>query len=191
MLNFTPLIERETTIHNLCGHLTPEDLRALTNEMIDTMLALIVDCNDSDVTFVYTDPDAYDKFAATEEDIHMPWTLGHVIVHATASAEEAAFLAAELARGVKRPGRSRYELDWKTITTVEQCRQRLEESRRMRLASLDLWPNPPHLENIVELKFLEGPVNPPSRFAAGLLHDSQHVGQVREIMRQAKADRLK
>jgi hypothetical protein len=44
-------------------------------------------------------------------ELALPWTLGHVIVHITASAEESAFLAAELARGVhRRTGRSRFEV---------------------------------------------------------------------------------
>ena len=77
----------------------------------------------------------------------MAWTLAHVIVHLTASAEEKAFLAAEMARGVRLHGRSRYEVPWQTVMTIAQCRQRLAECRRMCLASLDMWPDDPCLLN--------------------------------------------
>lgn len=63
MLDFTPLRTREKTIGQLTAVLTLDDLRHLTDEIIDRMLALIVDCNDTD--------------------------------------EESAFLAAEMARGVR------------------------------------------------------------------------------------------
>lgn len=190
MLDFTPIRNKEKTLDELCGHLTPDDLRQLTNEMIDTQLDLISDCLDEDVTFVPEDPKAQDKYAATEAEIHMPWTLGHVIVHVTASAEESAFLAAELARGVKREGRSRSEVYWKTIKTIAQCRQRLEESRRMRLAMLDVWPGNPDMDNIIEVSYLKGPINPAAQFARGLLHDDSHLAQIADIVRQAKAARL-
>lgn len=173
----------------LYGHLTPAQLRDLTNEMIDTQLYLIAECVDEDITFVYNDPKAYDSAASTANETNLPWTLGHVIVHITASAEEVAFLAAELARGVQREGRSRYEVYWETVTTVEQCRRRLEESRRMRLASLDMWPDEPHLDNTVELRYLKGPINPVARFLGGLSHDDAHLGQIKEILRQARAAR--
>src|SRR5688500_9125816 len=77
------------------------DLRRLTNDMVDYMLDLISDCTDEHVTFEPSDPEADDPVAATPEEVRMPWTLGHVIVHTTASAEESAALAAELARGVE------------------------------------------------------------------------------------------
>lgn len=186
MLDFASIRSKEKSMHNLYGHLAPAQLRDLTNEMIDTMLHLIAECDDEDVTFVYYDPDAYDSAAANPEEVTMAWTLGHVIVHVTASAEEEAFLAAEMARGVQREGRSRYEVHWQTITTIEQCRHRLEESRRMRLASLDMWPDDPHLDNTIELRYLKGPINPVSRFLGGLRHDDAHLGQIREIVRQAR-----
>ncbi|MCB0222682.1 MAG: DinB family protein, partial [Anaerolineae bacterium] len=78
-------------MHELYGHLTPAQLRDLTNEMIDTQLYLIAECVDQDITFIYNDPQAYDNAASTSDEVNMPWTLGHVIVHVTASAEEAAF----------------------------------------------------------------------------------------------------
>jgi hypothetical protein len=168
---------------------TRDDLRRLTNTMIDAVEAAIAGCRDADVTFVPTDPDANDTFADDESVVNLAWTLGHVIVHATASAEEAAFLAAELARGVERPGRSRYEVPWESVTTIAQCRARLAESRRMRLASLDLWPAPPHLETVFRYRPDGPPLNAYDRFLGGLRHANSHIEQIREIVRQAQAQR--
>ncbi len=119
----------------------------------------------------------------------MPWTVGHVVVHTTASAEESAAIAAELARGVAYHGRSRYEVPWKDMRTLAGCRQRLEESRRMRLASLELWPDDPHLENKVEVWMESPPVNAIGRFVLGLMHEQSHLEQIAEIVRQARAAR--
>lgn len=185
MLNFTPLKNREVTLAEFTAGLTPADLHRLTNEMIDHMLDLVADCTDEDVTFVPEDPAARDVYAATEAEQNIAWTLGHVIVHTTASAEESAFLAAELARGVQRDGRSRSEIPWQSVTTIAQCRHRLQESRRMRLASLGLWPDAPHLE----MSQSPRPMNAIGRFVLGLVHDNDHLGQIAEIVRQAKAAR--
>ena len=78
--------------------------------------------------------------AADPADRRLAWTVAHNIVHATASGEEYAAVAADLARGVDFHGRPRFETPWQSVTTVEQCRRRLEESRRIRLASLRMWP---------------------------------------------------
>ncbi len=189
MIDPKPIFDKEITIDEACGKLTVDELRTLTNEMIDTMWNLIKGCADADTTFVYDDPQAQDEFAANEAEANVAWTLGHVIAHVTASSEEAAFLAAEMARGVETRGRSRYEVAWETMDTLEKCRQRLEESRRMRLATLEVWPDAPHLDNTRTLPFLDGPINPPARFSVGLLHDADHLGQIEEIVRQAKAAR--
>jgi len=190
MLDFTPVRERKTSLREMTQDLTRDDLINLTNEMVDTILEMIDDASDADVVFQPSDPRANDPAAATSEEVNMPWTLGHVIVHTTASSEESAFLAAELARGVENHGRSRYEVHWTGVKTIEQCRQRLEESRRMRLASLDLWPDPPHLENEYQpMKTAPFKHNAISRFVSGLSHDDSHLDQIEDILRQAKAAR--
>jgi hypothetical protein len=188
MLDFTPLRNREMTMADLTADLTPDDLRQLTNEMIDRMLDLIADCDDAAVTFIPEDPDAHDSYAADPSEARIAWTLGHVIVHATASSEESAFLAAELARGVPvEKRRSRSEVLWETVTTIAQCRQRLAESRRMRLSSLDMWPDNPYLHNVYYSR-PDGPaINAVGRFVYGLTHDDDHLGQIAEIVRQAQA----
>jgi len=188
MLDFTPVRNKEITFPELTKDLTVDDLRTLTNEMVDYQLSLIAGCIDADVVFEPDDPDAHDSAAATEEEINMPWTLGHLIVHVTASSEEAAFLAAELARGVEyQQRRSRSEVHWTTVTTIQQCRSRLEESRRMRLASLDIWPDKPYLENTFTSERSGLVINPIARFVFGLSHDDAHLEQIKEVVRQAKA----
>jgi hypothetical protein len=186
MLDFSPVRNKEITIDQLCADLRVDDLRRLTDEMIDAMLGLIAGCTDADVTLVPDDPTAEDTFATDPDEAHLAWTLGHVIVHVTASSEEAAFLAAELARGVPtREGRSRYEVPWRTVTTIGQCRLRLEESRRMRKATLELWPDPPHLDNTFKAWYGDQRYNAVVRFVFGLSHDDSHLGQIAEIVRQA------
>jgi hypothetical protein len=189
MLNFEAVRKNQITYAELVAGLTRDDLSALTNEMVDTMLGLIADCVDADVTFVPMDPDADDPFAATEEEVHLAWNLGHVIVHTTASAEESAALAAELARGVENHGRSRYETPWQRVTTLAQCRQRLEESRRMRLASLAMWPDAPQLDNLYEPWTGAPQVDATGRFVLGLMHDDSHLDHMADIVRQAQAAR--
>jgi hypothetical protein len=190
MIDFTPLRKGEVSIADLAVGLGAADLRELTNEMVDLMSGMIEGCTDEDVVFVPDDPDAHDEWAETAEEVGISWTLGHVIVHTTASAEEAAFLAAELARGVKwRGGRSRSEVAWQTVTTIEQCRMRLAESRRMRLATLDVWPDDPYLDNFHRRK-RDLYINAAAQFSLGLLHDDSHLEQIAHIVQQAKLARL-
>lgn len=191
MLDFSSIHNGQLTTKQLVEreNVSPNDLRTLTNEMIDRMLQLIADCDDADVSFVPSDPEANDTYASNADDVDLAWTLGHVVVHTTASSEESAFLAAELARGVAwRGGRARYEIPWQSVTTIQQCRARLEESRRMRVASLEMWPQPPHVENTYEPR--AGLVhNCISRFVGGLVHDDSHLKQIENIVTQARAAR--
>ena len=189
MLDFSAVEEDGTGYNELVAELTISDLENLTNEMIDFILDQIAECEDFDVTFEPSDPEADDPFAADPEDVDLAWNLGHVIVHVTASSEESAALAAELARGVRHHGRSRYETPWQTMETMEQCRQRLEESRRMRLSSLQMWPDNPHIDNTYRA-WTNGPqVNAVGRFILGLWHTDDHLGQIEDIVQQAKAAR--
>lgn len=187
MLDFTPVRNKEMSITELADGLTPDNLRQLTNEMIDAILELIRDCTDEDVLFVPDDPEAYDAYAEEAAEVDLAWTLGHLIVHVTASFEERAFLAAELARGVAHHGRSRREVPWQTVTTIAQCRARLEESRRMCLATLDVWPDEPYLDNIYQRTETSLKVNAPTYFIFGLSHADSHLAQIAEVVRQAKS----
>jgi hypothetical protein len=189
VLDFNAYRENEISFAELVDGLTADDLANLTHEMIDTMLDLISDCVDEDATFEPLDPAAHDPYAANPKDVTLAWNLGHVVVHCTASAEESAALAAELARGVENHGRSRYEIPWQSMKTMAACRNRLEESRRMRIASLGMWPDDPSLDNAY-LPWAEAPeVNAVGRFVLGLMHDDSHIAQIGEIVRQAKQAR--
>ncbi len=159
---------------------TQDDLRQLVNDMIDAQLAMIASCVDADVTFTPIDEAADDPYASAADEVGMAWTLGHVIVHCCASAEEYAFLAAELARGVPNHGRSRYEPHWSTMQTIRQCRDALEESRRMRLATLEVWPRQPEPDHVDQAM---------EHFVVGHAHEYSHFGQIQDIVRQALAAR--
>ena len=198
MFDFSAIRQGTQSIVELSNGLEAAELHQETDEMIDTMVNLINECMDSDVLFEPIDPDAYDSAAATAEEVYISWTLGHVIVHVTASSEEAAFQAAELARGVRyRRLRSRYEVPWQSVTTIEQCLHRLEESRRMRHGSLEMWPDEPFLDHTFVLKSGAPPsvtkdrpeANAATKFILGLMHDDSHLGQIAEIVRQAKEAR--
>jgi hypothetical protein len=185
LLDFALVKNKTVSFSDLARDLTKTDLRNLTNEMIDAMLSIISDATNEDVVFVPQDSNADDPFGIAEEK-DLVWTLGHVAVHTTASSEESAALALTLARGLVPEGRSRYEVPWRTVHTIEQVRHRFEESRRMRLAILDAWPDEPHLEVTYSPSPRFGSYNAISRFIMGLYHDDDHLGQLREIMRQAR-----
>ena len=183
MIDLGPIFRRERTAAEVVGHLTIADLRRESNALIDRVQQLIVECVDADVTFQPDDPHA------TPEEGGVGWTLGHVVVHLTAGSEENAFLGAELARGVPPQGRSRYETPWESVQTIAQVRERLEESRRMTLACLDVWPDAPHLTLEAEL-WPGGPsMNATARHALGIGHGHGHLDQIAEIARQSQAAR--
>jgi DinB superfamily len=185
MLDFQPVREKKITLQDLVKDLTKEDLRSELNQMYDEISRLITDCSDSAVSFEPIDEKADDPYAV-EGEKSISWTLGHVIVHLTASMEESAAIASELARGVKYHGRSRWEDPWRDATTIARCCARLTESKRMCLASLEMWPDPPHMENTYAPFEGAVPHTCISRFASGLRHASDHLGQIAEIVRQAK-----
>lgn len=188
MIDLNQLEKRD--VSELVTGQTPDDLRRLVHDMVEAQLAMIEGTVDADVTFTPVDEAAHDAAAATEGEVGMAWTLGHVIVHNCASAEESAFLAAELARGVPNHGRSRHERHWTTMHTLQDCREVLEESRRMRLATLEVWPQRPNLELQHEV-WTGGPiVNAMGRFVVGHVHERSHFDQIREIVRQAAAARI-
>jgi hypothetical protein len=189
MLDFSPVHRGEKTSQQLAAELTPEDLASFTREMCDLQLEAIRDAVDDDVAFVPDDPEANDTFAAKPEDVGISWTLGHVVVHTTASAEESAALALTLARGLSVDGRSRYEVPWQGVRTAAYIRGRIEESRRMRLAMLAAWPDEPQLDNFYSPSEGRPPMNALGRFLSGLTHDASHLEQLRKIMVQARSRR--
>lgn len=186
MIDFGPYRRREVTLQDLATTLTKDDLARLTREMCALQLSLIEDAEDQDFVFVPNDPDANDTFAARPEDVGLSWTLGHVVVHTTASSEESAALALVLARGLPVDGRSRYEVPWEQARTAEFARHRIGESLRMRLSMLAAWPDAPHLDNFYSPYAGRPPMNAMGRFLGGLAHDDSHVEQIRKIMVQAR-----
>lgn len=194
MVDFTPWFEKEKKLIDLWNdqNLTLGDLRAASDESIDYLLDLIADLDDADVTFNPEDPDAHDAEAVEGEET-IGWSIAHLIAHVTASSEEGAAFSSLLARGVEgEQKRPRYETPWREITTKAQCVQRLEESRRMRRAFLDTWPDEPHMDNFragVSERFIDyfGPINAPAAFLMGLSHELGHYAQIEEVKRQALA----
>jgi DinB superfamily len=189
VIDFEPYRRREKSLQDLAEGLGPDDLARLTNEMCDRQLELIREADDPDVTFVPEDPEADDPFAADDADRELAWTLGHVIVHTTASAEEGAAHALTLARGLEVDGRSRYEVPWQEATTARFLRERIEESRRMRLSMLQAWPSRPHLDVLYQPSPKRPPQNAVARFLGGLAHDDAHLGQIAKVLAQARAAR--
>ncbi len=193
-LDLTPLIQREVKPIDFAAELGVEALRRAANESIDFMLDLIADLDDADVVFEPHDPDAHDPYAVAGED-HIGWSVAHLIAHVTASTEEWAAYSSILARGIRytKEPRLRYETPWREITTQAQCVQRLEESRRMRLAALDMWPDAPDLDTTRELseRFIEviGQINAPAAFLFGLMHEVEHHAQLVDAANQARAAR--
>jgi hypothetical protein len=170
----------------------PAELKGLSDESIDFLLGLLEGLNDAGVVYDPEDPDADDPFAVEGEE-HIGWTFGHLIAHVTASSEEGAALSSLLARGVAASERPRYETPWRDIRTVAHARQRLEESRRMRNAYLETWPDSPLLDvcRVVSERFTAkfGEMNAPAAFLFGLSHEVGHYAQIEEVKRQALAAR--
>jgi len=185
MIDFSLLRAKHTTIAKMCSIITPDLLKVATITLYDHILDLLSGCCDADVTFEPLDPNAIDPYTQNPEELSLPWTLGHVIVHINASIEESAFLAAELARGVEFHGRSRYEVPWREVTTIAQCRSLLEESRVLCLASLEMWPKKPHYETTYCPWASSGLIDARGRFLLGIKHMDDHLEQIREIIRQS------
>jgi hypothetical protein len=189
VIDFSPVHRKERTVQDLAEGLSRDDLVRLANEMCDHFQELIAGAEDPDTTFVPDDPEANDTFAATREEVELAWTLGHVIVHWTASSEEAAAHALTLARGLPVRGRSRYEGPWEEANTADFLHRRIEESRRMQLAMLDAWPDRPHLDVTHTMREGSPPINAIGRFLSGLMHADSHREQVSKVLGQARAAR--
>ncbi|GAB4521086.1 MAG: hypothetical protein OHK0046_32030 [Anaerolineae bacterium] len=191
-LDFTPLVQRQIKPIDFAVNLTLDDLRQVTHESVDTLLSFITDLTDADVVFDPIDLNANDPHAVPGEE-NIGWSLAHLVAHVTATSEEGAAFSSLLARGIPASERPRYETPWRDITTVAQCIQRLEESRRIRLAYLDTWPDTPFLEvyRPMSESFLErfGPLNAPAAYLFSLAHEHGHYDQFRDVRTQALAAR--
>ena len=194
IIDFTPVRNKEKKLIDLWrdDNITIDDLRAATNESVDYLLSLIADLDDDDVTFDPEDPNANDPYAVEGEE-NIGWSVAHLIAHVTASSEEGAAFSSLLARGVEGVSeRPRYETPWKDIKTKAALVQRLEESRRIRLAYLDTFPDEPHYDVYRVLssdrsREYWGQLNAPATFLSGLSHEVGHYQQIIDAKEQALA----
>jgi hypothetical protein len=184
VLDFTPVFTGQKRIGDLASEVTLEQLKAATNDQIETMLTLVRELSDAETVFVASDPQAEGGIG---------WNVAHLIAHVTASSEENAAVSSILARGINYPfePRLRAETEWTELTTTAACVQRLEESRRIRLAYLGAWPDQPRLDTEYTLPpaFAErvGLMNAVGSCLLGLVHEAGQFEQLREIIRQAQA----
>lgn len=179
-------------LRNLAQGMSAADLKAATSASLDLILEILGDATDAEMVHMPDDPHADDPHAKPGEE-HIGWSLAHLVAHVTASAEEDAAISSILARGIPytREPRLRWETPWLALTTREQVLQRVAESRRIRLAYLDAWPDEPHLDVFRELseRFIEkfGPQNAPITLLFGLSHEAGHYAQMRDARAQAAA----
>lgn len=191
-VDFNPVHDDNAAMAAYAQQFTLDDIRATANASLDTILGILGDANDAAMTFIPNDPHA-DDAGAPEEERYQGWSLAHLVAHVTASTEEYAAISSMLARSVVLPYglRLRWEPPWKTITTRAQVLQRIEESRRMRVAYYDAWPDVPNLTNLRDVseryKAMFGEQNARSCALIGLYHEWIHLNQFREVAAQAAA----
>lgn len=195
MIDFSPMQDGDMTYIEYAGreNVDAAALKRYSDESIDYLLGLLDDLIDDDIVFEPEDPGAEDPYAVAGEE-NIGWNFGHLIAHVTASSEEGAAFSSMLARGVAASERPRYETPWRDMKTVAQARQRLEESRRMRNAYLETWPDNPFLDvqRPVSERFTArfGEMNAPAAFLFGLSHEVGHYDQILDVKRQALAARI-
>lgn len=194
MIDFSPMRDGDVSFINFAAQeqMGPAELQALSDESINYLLGLVKGLSDADIVFEPVDHEADDPFAVEGEET-IGWNFGHLIAHVTASSEEGAALSSLLARGVAASERPRYETPWREMTSVAHVRQRLDESRRMRNAYLQTWPDAPLLDvkRVVSERFTArfGEMNAPAAFLFALSHEVGHYEQIEEVRRQALAAR--
>ncbi len=189
-IDFAPVRENAMKLEQFAQDYTVDDLRTLTRDLLGKIRAIVEAANDEQVVFLPFDPDANDPAALPGEE-HIGWSLAHLVLHTTASAEESAAISSLLARGVVygREPRLRYEPRWQDVTSKAQVMQRLDECQRICLAYLDAWPDRPLLEiyrdssaNSLEK---HGRLNAVANYLHGFRHMDGHLAQFREVLRQA------
>lgn len=192
MVNLEPVLSKEKKYIDVWrdDNVTIQDLRDATNESIDTILGFISDLDDAGIAHEPEDENAKDPYAVEGEE-EIGWTVGHLVAHVTASSEEGAAFSSVLARGVEGvEHRPRYETPWRDMNTKAKAIQRLEESRRIRLAYLETWPDEPDYDNLrvglsERAQAYFGDLNAPATFLMGLGHEIGHYEQIKDAVQQA------
>lgn len=187
MIDFTPVRQNRIPFVDFFAGFSPQSLRQAADEIYLLILDLLSDCDDHTVLFEPQDPDAYNPYAENPDEIKKPWTLPQVMIHFLSFNDDCASVSAEMARGVKYHGSSRYEFPWKEVNTIAHLRRLVEESRQCCLAGLEMWPDPPHYENTHCIWSSIGEIDARGVYLLGLKHTDDHLAQVREIIRQSNA----
>ncbi len=189
LIDFQPVFIKEKTLIDLANEYSQADLGAALNSYIDFTLRIINDVSDEQAAYIPVDPDADDPHAALEADRHVGWSLIHLVMHVTATVEEAAAFSSILARGIPIGGRLRTERNWREVTTCAEAIAQLEECRRMCSAYLATWPDRPDLtaRRIMPEDFKWPGPNASASFLAGLMHWHKHIEQFQQVAEQAHA----
>ena len=188
LIDFQPVFKKEKTLIDLANEYSHADLGDAFNSYVDFTLQIINGVSDEQALYIPFDPDADDPHATAEADRHVGWSLVHLVMHVTATVEEAAAFSSILARGIPIGGRLRSERNWREVTTCAETIARLEECRRMCLAYLAAWPDRPDLttrRSMPEDFKWPGP-NAPVSFLAGLMHWHKHIEQFQQTAEQAR-----
>ncbi len=193
MIDFSNVHAGEMKYAELAATVDVADLQPTSDASIDAMLAVIASLTDADIVFAPRDEKADDPYAVAGEEA-IGWSIGHLIAHVTASSEEGAAFFSVLARGHALAERPRVETPWREIDTVAKCKQRLEESRRIRNGYLQAIPDTPNLDVLragMPEGFLNftGPLNAIGCFVLGLGHETEHFAQLEAAATQAIANR--
>lgn len=188
LIDFQPMFRKEITFADLASQYSNAGLATALNAYVDFTRQIIHSVSDEQATFVPSDLDAHDPYAASEADQHAGWSLVHLVAHVTASAEEAAAFSSILARGIAIGGRLRKECDWRQMTTCVMAATRLEECRRTCLGYLATWPEPPDLATtrIMPENTPWPAPNATGSFLVGLMHWSVHIPQFQKTAEQAR-----
>lgn len=180
-VDFEAIRAGKTTYAEQVKGITYKDLYNLTDQLFQKINTLTTGLDDKSTTFIPDDPEA-------SEGDGKGWNIAHILVHLTASLEEAAATAVTLARGValNEGQRLRYETPWETVTTAAQVKARLSESARMCKSLLDAWPDQPHMDvTVLRVPFF-GPMNAIGAYMLGIGHAEMHYEQIARAVRQAK-----
>ncbi|HEY8600098.1 MAG TPA: DinB family protein [Thermomicrobiales bacterium] len=181
--DFAAIQTGQRTYAAIVAEFDRNDLISLTQEYYAEIKGIVSGATDAAIVAIPIDPALKDQ-----NEGEGAWTIGHIIAHLTATAEESAALASALARGADFADdlRLRADVAWETLQTAEQINARLAESQRICLAFLETWPDAPDLARTMTFIPRFGPMNAISRYMLGIFHADMHLDQLREIMRRMR-----